>query len=310
MHNALITGASGFCARHLANRLISEGGIRVIGLDLHAEPPKMVSLDDYIQVDICDFGQLSSAISLIQPDLIFHLAGLVEGAAADIYRTNFIGTIHLLESVREYKPDARVLLVGTAAEYGFVEKSDLPVKEDHPCCPVSPYGISKYAATLAGLNYAKRLGMKIVVSRPFNIIGAGVPKSLVVGALLARIKVTLQSQADTVVQVGNLDSRRDFLAVNDVVEAYLRMINGNFWGEVFNICSERAYSIRKIAELLLSHSTCRINMEVDPALVRSSEVDILYGSNEKARRCFGFNPNTDLADALKSSWNYEIERIE
>jgi GDP-4-dehydro-6-deoxy-D-mannose reductase len=152
--------------------------------------------------------------------------------------------------------------------------------------------------------------MKIVVGRPFNIIGAGVPQGLVVGDLLSRAKDVLQTQANPIVRVGNLDSKRDFVAVDDVAEAYLQMIRGDFWGEVFNICSGNAYSIRKIVEMLLSNSERQISLEVDPNLVRSSEVNIVYGSNEKAQRLFGFDPNTDLDNALKSAWEYEIKRID
>jgi len=308
--NALITGVNGFCARHLTHRLIEEGGIRVIGLDVQTKSPIETSLDDYLQVDILNLDRLSTVIRKTQPDFVFHLAGLVNGTSANVYQTNFMGAVYLLESIHRHKSDANVLLVGSAAEYGFVDKSDLPVTEDRQCRPVGSYGISKYAATLAAHDYFQSLKMKIVVGRPFNIIGAGVPQGLVVGDLLSRAKEVLQTQANPIVRVGNLDSKRDFVAVDDVAEAYLQMIRGDFWGEVFNICSGNAYSIRKIVEMLLSNSERQISLEVDPNLVRSSEVNIVYGSNEKAQRLFGFDPNTDLDNALKSAWEYEIKRID
>ena len=308
MVTALITGVNGFCGRYLVKRLLDERSNHVVGLDIHSDSFIRHSSYNYVQVDISNYEKLSSAIFQIQPDLVFHLAGLVRGAPADIYRVNFQGAVNLLESVHTIKSDARVLIVGSAAEYGYIDKSDLPVTEEYPCRPFGPYGLSKYCATMVGLDYARRLGMKVVIARPFNIIGAGIPESFVVGALLTRIKKALQTQEKPVVKVGNLDSERDFVSADDVVEAYLRMINGNFWGETFNICSGQAYSIRKVAGMLLSHSARPIRLEFDPALGRSSEVDIAYGSNEKARRCFDFNPNTNIEEMLRIAWEYEMGR--
>ncbi len=222
-----------------------------------------------------------------------------------IYQVNITGAVHVLEAVRCHVPDCGVLLVGSAAEYGPVAASALPVKEDMPCRPVGAYGISKYAATLAGMDYSRRLGLKVLVVRPSNIIGPGVSPSLVVGALIARAKQALAS-SHPVVKVGDSDNERDFVAVSDVVDAYVRLVQAGFWGEIFNLCSGRAYSIRHVAEVLLANASRRVTLGLDPDLVPPSAIRCVYGSYEKAARAIGFRPSTSLEEALKAAWCSEM----
>lgn len=305
MKTTLVTGVNGFSGQHLVNRLTRDT-IRVIGLDIQ-EHLQATSPDiEYHQVDVGDYEALSRTIRSIQPDCIFHLAGIGYGPFQDVYRTNALGTIQLLESVLAAGIDPGILLVGSAAEYGRVVESELPVTEESPCRPVTPYGLSKHFATLAGQSYFRRFGMKIVVARAFNLVGAGIPGSLVVGALLARAKSALSSTAPPVVTAGNLRSRRDFISVTDAVEAYLRIVKGDFWGEIFNICSGHAWTIDEVAKKLFANSPRRIEVVVDPDLVRSAEVDVIYGCNGKARRLLGFESRTPLEEALKSAWEHQI----
>ena len=302
---ALITGAGGFSAAHLSARLRQES-IGVVGLDLREPDPHAGFEGECRRVDITDFEQVSKAVREVRPDYIFHLAGAMVGPFQEVYRANCLGTVTLLEAVRASAPDCKLLLVGSSAEYGPVAPTGLPVTEEAPCVPGSPYGLSKHFATLAGLGYARHHGLKIVVARVFNLVGAGIPESLVVGALLARAKSALMGPAPPVVKVGNLGSRRDFIAVTDAVDGYLRMVRADFWGEVFNICSGRARPIAEVAALLLDRSDRKIALEVDPALVRTAEVDTMFGSPDKARRLLGFEARTPLEDALAAAWDHRI----
>lgn len=310
MITALITGACGFCARHLAHRLHKEGNIHVLGMDLYKEPPSdRVLLDEYMQADLCNKEQVAGLIKRTKPDLAFNLAGLTNATAENVYQTNMLGVVYLLESLRLYAPEARILLVGSAAEYGKVSESYLPVTEDTPCKPFGAYGISKHAMTLVGLDYAGRYRMKVVIARPFNIVGPGISPELLVGALLNRAKNTLSKDKEPIVKVGNLDTERDFIAVDDVVEAYLKIVKGEHWGEVFNICSGRHYSVRSVIDVLLSQSPRKVKVEVDPELVRPLDVKISYGSWEKATRAFGFKPTISLEESLRAAWRYEMEGV-
>jgi len=306
---ALITGVCGFCARHLARMLTAEGRTRVIGSDLTAEPPADLQLADYHAADLTRPEEVAALIRRVHPDMLFHLAGRCRGTSDELYRVNLLGGVHLLEAVRESSPRVRVLVVGSAAEYGPARSEDMPVSEDVVCRPRGAYGLSKHALCLAAQDYALHRGLKVVVARPFNIIGAGVPPFLVVGAVLDRAKRALSESDSPVVAVGNLDAVRGFIAVEDAVSAYLRMIHGEYWGEVFNICSGVPYRIRDVVESLLSHSPRPIEYRLDPQLLSSDDVPVFVGSCEKARRTFGFAPSVTVEESLKSAWQHAMGSV-
>jgi GDP-4-dehydro-6-deoxy-D-mannose reductase len=298
---ALVTGANGFCGRHLVGRLLGRRDVRVVGLDLAPAALGTPRPQEYLQTDLCDADQAQAAVERTRPDLVFHLAGLMDGDAAELYRVNLLGGVYLLEALRRHAADARVLVVGSAAEYGLAPAEDMPLTENHPCRPRGPYGISKHALTLAALDYAHGWRMKVMVARPFNIVGAGVPGSLVVGAVLGRIKQALDG-GEPVARIGNLDTQRDFVAVEDAADAYVRLLDCEAWGEVFNVCSGRPRSIRWLVERLLGFSERPIRLAVDPALVRPADAPVVYGSWEKSHRAAGFRPSTPLDSALQSAW--------
>jgi nucleoside-diphosphate-sugar epimerase len=298
---ALVTGARGFCARHLAERLRGAGYV-VAGVDVASARGVPDWLDEYTDADVSHGPQIREAVRRFRPDRVFHLAALAHGLDAEIFRVNIDGTAYLLDAVSAEAPDAPVLLVGSAAEYGLVDPADLPVTEAHPCRPVGAYACSKHEAVRAGLEMAGRSGLKVVVARPFNIVGAGVSEDLVLGALVARIKRAIASGGDAVVRVGRLDSCRDFVAVEDVCEAYVRMVDGHGWGEIFNICSGQARSIQEVADRLCLMAERPVRLDVDPALVRTSEVSVIFGSGAKARERFGFVSRVPLEASLASAW--------
>jgi GDP-4-dehydro-6-deoxy-D-mannose reductase len=300
----LITGVTGFCARHLIERLRLGGRREIYGVDIHPFPQAMIPILRYKRIDVNDFTSLCATVKAIQPEAVFHLAGLNKGPLREMFQVNCLGTVNLLEALHRVSPHSRVLIVGSAAEYGPVGPENLPVEETSPCRPVSAYGASKMAMTLAAEEYFRQYQLRVVIARPFNIVGAGVPPSLVIGAVLDRIRLALENGRDPVhIAVGNLDSRRDFIAVEDVVEAYIQLIEGEFWGEVFNLCSGEPRSIENILHILLSYCDRPITLEVDPGLVQSAEVRQMYGNPAKARRTFGFKPNIPLERALKAAWD-------
>ena len=307
MKTVLITGATGFCGWHLIQRLRKEGDVRIVGFSLDTNHIVASLCDEYIQADICDFNAVQTIVQRSKPDIVFHLAGIPQGDTISIYHINFTGSMYLLESLRLLQPDARILLVGSAAEYGPVEPSDSPITEDHPCNPVGPYGVSKYAMTLSGLDFARCYGMEVAIARPFNIIGPGISPALLVGAILSRAKQAIEAGGDLVVKVGNVHTQRDFIAVEDAVEAYLQIINGEHWGEVFNVCSGRAYAISSIITQLLANAAQPLRWEVDPALVRETDTKVSYGSFKKIEKTYGFKPVMTLEDSLRAAWHFAID---
>jgi len=213
-----------------------------------------------------------------------------------------LGAVRLLDAVALAAPQAAVLLVGSAAEYGPVAPEALPVGEDHPCRPVGAYGISKLVATNLALEIARRRSLRVVVARPFNIVGAGVPTTLVVGAILDRLRRALLDGGRPLVRMGNLDAQRDFIAVEDAVDAYVRLIQCGRWGEVFNICSGKPCPVRRVVEQLLSYCSTPIELVVDPTLVRHDDVAVIYGDATKAADAIDFQPRITLSDALLAAW--------
>jgi GDP-4-dehydro-6-deoxy-D-mannose reductase len=299
----LITGVGGFCGAHLVDRLRREPNVEIAGFGVEAESQLRIRLDQYLEGDITDLAVVTAAVKEFRPDMLFHLAGLSGNSASPsrMYAVNVNGAVNLLEALRANAPDCASVFVGSAAEYGKIRPSALPVSERTPCRPIGPYGVSKYAATFIALDYAHRYRMKVSVVRPFNIIGPGIPENLLVGALIARAQQALAS-GDLVVKIGDMNSKRDFVAASDAIDAYLRIAKSGFSGRIFNICSGRSHSIRHVAKMLLANSPRPIALEFDPNLVPASPVRNIYGTYQKAARAVGFRPSTSLEAVLKEAW--------
>lgn len=298
----MITGVSGFSAWHLARRLRRVESAWILGLDAVA-PTRTVPVDQLAMLDICDKSRMEETLSAARPDFVFHLAGMQRGDAAAMFQTNTVGTLRLLEALRAAAPEARCLVIGSAAEYGHVPPERLPIIEDEPARPCGAYGASKLAATLLALEYARAYGLRVTVARPFNLVGAGIPPTLVVGALVRRIISAVRSGGRETVKVGNLDTVRDFLDVEDAVDAYVRILETGQVGEIFNLCSGEPTTIRSVVETLLAFAPGKVGVEVDPTLVRHGEILASYGHWSKAAEAFGFRPTTPLSEALRSTWN-------
>jgi GDP-4-dehydro-6-deoxy-D-mannose reductase len=302
MSVSLITGSNGFCGRHLTVRLRGT----TVGID--RQERTALGTDRYIQMNLEDADAVRDVISEVRPTHLYHLAGLATGSNRDIYAANFLSSVNVLEAVQRIVPSCRVLIVGSAAEYGVLSESQLATDESQPPRPVGAYAIAKSATTLAALNYARQYGLHVVVARPFNVVGAGIPASLLTGAILERVRTAVRTNSP-IIKVGNLESQRDFISVEDVVDAYVRMLAGEFSGEVFNLCSGRAVAVREVVRILLSFSPTPLDVEIDPALCRPDEMPVSYGSFEKARRAFGFTPKMSLENALKSAWDYAVNGV-
>ncbi len=293
---ALITGVDGFTGHHLAMKL-RERHYDVVGVDIGPKSRNPAIMDDYLSADLRDKHSVDKIFLRVMPDHVFHLAGIFRGSEIEIYRSNFIAGINLLDSIATYASSARVLVVGSAAEYGYVAEEEMPIKESQACNPIHTYAISKYALTMASRDYFFRKGLKVVVARPFNLIGPGLSEHLILGAILKRVKEAIL-KSDSLIKVGRTDTQRDFLPVMDAVEAYIQLTEGEFWGEIVNICSGIPRRISSVIEYLFANFGKRFHLEEDPALIRPTDVKISYGSYEKANKLFGFTPKTDFMKTL------------
>ena len=302
MKTVLVTGVGGFCGRHLARKLAEDPDLCVVGAARALSPPNDLSLAAYEVLDITDAAAVRAVIERVAPDWIFNLAGQVTGVAESLYAANLLGPVNILEAVRELGNQAAVLLVGSAAEYGPDHTTPMPLAETVPCHPRGPYALSKHAMTRHGLDCVTRLGMKVAIARPFNIVGAGVPRELVVGAILSRIVEAFGRPGHGTISIGNIETIRDFIAVEDVCEAFRAILAGGHWGEVFNLSTGVGSPIREILTQLLARTEGRIGYRVDPALVRPDEVAVFTGDPSRARQAFGFRPCRSLEVSLLAAW--------
>lgn len=294
--NSLITGMSGFVGSHLARYLRSQGDLAI-------------ELDQ--SVDISDSLQLAAAFEDLadqEIDSIYHLAALAHvqesfSSSADVFRVNVIGTLNLLEAARRIFPNAKILLVSSSEVYGRVSAEDLPITESLSVAPLSPYAASKVAAEQVGLQAVRAYGQHVVIARPFNHIGPGQSASYVVSALAKRV-LEAKREGKASIMVGNLDSRRDFTDVRDVVRAYRKMIEFSDAGEVYNICSGRSVSISELAELIITFTGSDVLLEKDPALARPIDISDVFGSFARCRDRLSWEPLISIEASLKDvlSW--------
>jgi GDP-4-dehydro-6-deoxy-D-mannose reductase len=287
---ALVTGAGGFVGRYLTARL-EQAGYEVVAPPLELRDPE----------------SLHAAFDLAQPDAVFHLAAQtfvprsIE-APAETYEINVIGTASLLAALRAWrdrsKRSPRVLFVSSAEVYGAQPPEAMPLDESRAPNPSNPYAASKSAAEAIVLGEVRSFGVDAVITRAFNHIGPGQDERFAIPAFAAQLS-RIASGAQPVLQVGNLDARRDFLDVRDVVDAYAELARSGVSGEIYNVCSGTAVGMREILGELIRIAHVPVEVRTDPARMRPADVPLLYGNNEKLRAATGWTPRIALRKTLQ-----------
>lgn len=295
---ALLTGASGFSGAHLTRYLASED-IEVYSMSVSGqESSRRFRIDS-----VTDYHGICRAMQECRPDYVFHLAGVTSAKdTADMYRVNLLYAVALLDAM-ELAGLSKVplLLVGTAAEAGPVGEKDLPLTESHPPEPVSHYGASKLAQTNAGLA-AARMGRPVVVARPFNIIGPGVPRHLVVGNILDQVSRASPANGNVRLALGNVDTTRDFIDIEDVVACYLDLVRTPAaYGKVVNVCTGQETSVRQIINSIAALTGLEITVDVTDSLLRKHEIPRHYGDNQRLQELTARSPTLDLDCVLTRS---------
>jgi len=300
-----ITGIAGFVGQHLAAYLTAEGH-EAVGLALAAgrrsdARPAWVKVHEG---DICHGERVRALLKEVRPERIVHLAA--RASVADSLRdpwgtfaVNAGGTVSLLEAAAAAAPVARILIIGSAEAYGEVREEELPLTEGRPLQPLTPYGISKAATEQLARFYGRARRLRVVVARAFNHTGPGQEPTFVCSDFarqIARIEAGLGS---AVIRVGDLTARRDFSDVRDVVRAYVLLLEKGDAGEVYNVCSGKAWSIGEILDILRGLAESPIAVEADPTRGRSEDVPTLVGSFAKLEAATGWRPGIPLERTLK-----------
>ncbi len=304
----LITGITGFVGSHLADYLVGRGDVEVYGtcrwrsrMDNVEHLRGRVTLVD---CDLRDAGAVRRTLATVRPDRIFHLAAQSYvpaswGSPSETLTTNVTCQLNLLEAIRESRASTRVHVAGSSEEYGLVHKDELPIREENPLRPLSPYAVSKVAQDLLAYQYWMSHRVHTVRTRGFNHTGPRRGDVFVSSNFARQIAEIEKGVREPVVRVGNLESLRDFTDVRDMVRAYWLALDRGEPGEVYNICSGRGYTVRQVLDMLLGLSSARVEIREDPERLRPSDVEVLLGDCSRFHRATGWTPTIPFEVTLK-----------
>ncbi len=317
--NVLITGITGFAGSHLADYILAHHpGVKVHGIvrwrsrmDNIAHLAGKVELHE---ADLKDMVSLRKTLEASRPDKIFHLAAqsFVPTSwrlPAETFMINSVGQINLFEAVLALKLDPRIQIAGSSEEYGLVRPDEVPMKETNYLRPLSPYAVSKVAQDLLGYQYFRSYGLRAVRTRGFNHTGPRRGEVFVTSNFAKQIAEIEKGRREPVLRVGNLDAKRDFTDVRDMVRAYWLATEKAEDGDVYNIGTGTAVSMREMLDMLLSLSRAEVQVQVDPARLRPSDVEILQADATKFRRATGWAPTIPFDQTLRDLLDYWRSRV-
>jgi len=311
----LITGVSGFVGSHLLDWLVSKKSIyELYGIVRERSPLENISQNlDSIKLINCDLINQSTVLNVvkeIEPDYIYHLAGessvkLSWGGALSMVNNNIIASLNIMEALRtENHKETRILLACSSEEYGLISENDIPIKEETPLRPVSPYAVSKAAVDMFGYQYYLSYGVKAIRIRAFNHTG---PRRAAIYALSnfsKQIAEIEKGEQEPKIHVGNLNAIRDYTDVRDVVRGYEIAMEHCEPGHVYNLCSSKGYKIGTLLGMLTKLSTCTIEIVQDKERMRPVDLPIIVGDNSKFTKATSWGPQISIERMLEDLLNY------
>jgi GDP-4-dehydro-6-deoxy-D-mannose reductase len=313
MLRVLVTGITGFAGSHLVDYMLGRGDVEVYGTIRWRSRTeniehfrKQVTL---IECDLRDSTSTRDMLEEVQPDWIFNLAAqsfvpTSWNAPHESISTNALGQLNLFEAVRRIGLKPRIQIAGSSEEYGLVLPDEVPIKETNPLRPLSPYAVSKVAQDLLAYQYFKSYGMDVVRTRGFNHEGPRRPNVFVASDFAYQIAEVEKGLREPVMYVGNLEARRDFTDVRDMVIGYWLALEKGESGEVYNICSGKSYAIQEVLDLLLDMTDKKIEVREDAKRLRPSDVPILEGDASKFHAATGWKPKIPFEQTLADSLEF------
>lgn len=313
MRRVLITGVTGFAGSHLVEFLHSRGDCEIHGIyRWRSRTENIEHLSDVLTMHECDLRDATNThetIARIKPDWIFHLAAqsfvpTSWVAPSESLTTNIMAQVNIFEAVRRLGLKTRIQLACSSEEYGMVYADEVPIKETNPLRPLSPYAVSKVAQDMLGYQYWMSWKVDSVRTRGFNHEGPRRGPVFVISDFAKQIADIEKGRKKPVLSVGNLDAKRDFTDVRDMVRAYVLALEKCEPGEVYNICRGQCWTIREMLDMLLAMSTVKIEVRQDPARLRPSDVQILLGDNSKFVAATGWQPVIPFEQTLRDMLEY------
>ena len=305
MRKALITGSEGFVGRYL-RRELTDHGYDVTGVDIavsdEAEPKTV------IKADLLDAQAVLAVIKEQRPDIIIHLAGQADVGRswkipAKTMEINVCAAINLMEAVRVVDKDIRIVLVGSSDEYGVLGERGENVSEDMPLRPTTPYAVSKQAQEQMAQIYVRAYGMNVCMTRSFNHGGAGQREGFAIPDFAAGM-VRVERGLRDAMYVGNLESRRDFTHVKDVVRAYRLIAERGVPGRIYNVGSGEVSRMQDVLDRIIAMSTCRISVKQDPERMRPSDTPVVRCDHTLLTQDTGWEPRYTIDDIVKDTVEY------
>ena len=310
----LITGASGFVGSHLLEYLLETGYGNIFGTyysDKGLETlGKNKNKANFAKVDLKNEKETSELIGNIKPDIIYHLAAATSPSKSfsspnETILNNILSQLNLLEALRKNSlTDCRILIASSAEVYGIVGKDDLPIDEETALNPTNPYAVSKIAQDFLGRQYFFSYNLKVIRVRPFNHIGPGQSPDFVVSSFAKKIAEIEKGKRKPVFPVGNLEAKRDFTDVRDMVRAYALLIEKGEAGDVYNIGSGVSSKISDILNKLLSLSNIKVSIQKDSSLFRPADNPDLVCNYTKMEKLTGWKPEIKLEKTLEDTLDY------
>ena len=306
---SFITGITGFVGSYLGDYLVSLGH-EVAGIDINEKNSKNLTESEKIHLYIgstLDDTFIKKILSDYKPDWIFHLAGIASVHQSWInkkqtYETNIMGAFNLLEACTALPEPPRILLVGSAEEYGKVNTSN-PINEECALNGFTPYAISKITQEYLGLHYYHSMQLPVIRTRSFNHTGPRQSTTFVCSSFCHQVAEIELTNKEPILHVGNLSSYRDFTDVRDVIKAYVTLMEKGTIPDVYNVCRMKAYNIKELLEIILSYSTKIIKIDIDESRYRAIEIPFLLGDNSRIKK-LGWEPKYTIEQTLLDTLNY------
>jgi len=313
MRRVLVTGVTGFAGSHLVDYMLTRSDCEIYGIQRwRSRTENIEHFADKITLLECDLRDASSTretLEQVRPDWIFHLAAqsfvpTSWSAPTESLSTNIIGQVNLFEAMRKIGLTCRIQLACSSEEYGMVLPDELPIRETNPLRPLSPYAVSKVGQDLLGYQYWMSWKLDAVRTRGFNHEGPRRGPVFVASDFAKQIADIEKGRREPVVSVGNLEAKRDFTDVRDMVRAYWLALEKCEPGEVYNICSGKAWRIGDVLDSLLGMTKTSIEVREDPKRLRPSDVPILLGDYSKFHQATGWKPEIPFEQTLRDMLDY------
>lgn len=315
----LITGITGMAGSHLAEYLLSRVESEVHGtFRWRSNKDNITGFEKDLCLHECELRDPHAVIRLlkeIRPQRIYHLASQSNVAASwnsprETLVNNITAQLNIFEAIRHLDLlDTRIHVAGSSEEYGLVYEHELPVKETNQLRPLSPYGVSKVAQDTLAYQYYKSYGLHVVRTRAFNQTGPRRGDVFVTSSFARQIAEIETGRKGPVIRVGNLEAKRDFSDIRDVVEAYVIALEQCEPGSVYNIGSGIAFSIKQVLDILLSMSKLVIEVRKDPSRMRPSEVQVLICDSSRFMEKTGWKSQIPFKKTLWDLLEYWREKL-